>query len=153
MSKNAFISLLAGLLLLGALGAGAAQAARARSAPTGTWAGSATYVSPEGSGAPGVEYRSAITVTSELENGRVRIDSLYATVRTYCLSGIRDIRLLESRRPGKGPLVGRGGAFSFSARGATIQGVLGRNGASGSITASVGGCDLEDGTWKAVKRQ
>lgn len=154
MSTNARSALLAALLIAGAGGtaAGAADAAP-KQAPTGTWAGTATYVSPEDGPAPGVEYRSAITITTRKERGGVRVTSLYATVRTYCLSGIRDIRLLESRRSGRGPLVGRGGGFSFAAKGATIRGNLDAKGGRGTIVASAGGCDLQNGSFTVAKRR
>lgn len=152
MTTNPRSALIA-LLIAAAGGTATGTAHAAKTAPVGTWAGTATYVSPEGSGAPGIEYRSAITISTSKEKGGVRVTSLFATVRTYCLSGIRDIRLLESRRPGKGPLVNKNGAFSFTARGATIRGLLNRSRGTGSITASAKGCDLKDGSFAAVKRK
>lgn len=156
MNAQARLSRTAALLLALSTGVAAAaapaQAAKPASAPTGTWAGTATYVSPEDFGAPGIEYRSSIVITAERSGGAVRVTSVYATVRTYCLDSIQDIRLTESRRGAKGPKVSRNGDFAFSARGATIRGRLSNRG-SGTIMASVGGCDLKDGSWKADKRR
>jgi hypothetical protein len=73
-------------------------------------------------------------------------------VRTYCLSGVRDIRILKSSLK-NGPKVSAAGHFTFEALGATIRGRLGRPSANGTIRAAAAGCELSDGRWEAIKQR
>ncbi len=127
--------------------------AKPRSAPVGNWAGTATYTAPPDGAAAGVQYESSIVIsTGRGRGGAVRLTGLIATVRTYCLSGVRDIRVVKPSISG-GPKIGNGGGFRYSTMGVEISGILNNSASAGKLTASARGCDLLDGTWTASKRR
>jgi hypothetical protein len=138
--------------------AGAAKAKpkpkpKSQTAAVGNWAGSATYTSPADSKAPGIEYKSSIVLSTAKDGkGVVRLSGFIATVRTYCLSGIRDIRIVKPEIR-KGPKVSNDGSFGYTVQGVTVSGRLGRPNGNGSLTASAKSCDLKNGVWQATKRR
>jgi hypothetical protein len=87
-----------------------------------------------------VPYETTIVITA-LEG---RIKAVVATVRMECGSpdsygfGVRDVRVLESWRSGRGPKVRANGAFAFRADGAYIHGQLGKSSATGGASATYG---------------
>jgi hypothetical protein len=152
-TRCAFV-LAAALLSFAALIGPLEASAKKKGPPVGVWAGDATYTSPpeaDGSGG-GIEYDSGIVITTGRNNGAVRVTGVVATVRTYCLSGVRDIRILKSNFK-NGPKVSAAGHFTFKAQGATIRGRLGRPSADGTIRAAAAGCELSDGRWEATKQR
>jgi hypothetical protein len=81
-----------------------------------------------------------------------RLTSIVGTVRMECPGpAVRDVRVLESWRLGKGPQLSQSGGFSVKADGAAISGALGKAAASGRASAIAGGCH-GNGTWNAKRR-
>jgi hypothetical protein len=112
-----------------------APAADAAVPKTGIWRGDLVH---ELSAAT---FESTIVITAY----QGRIQSVVATVRMECGStadlytyGVRDVRVIESWRTGRGPKVRANGAFAFRADGAYIQGSLSRSSAIGGASANYG---------------
>ena len=84
---------------------------------------------------------------------RGRLAGLVGTVRMYCPAevAVRDVKVVESWRVGRGPRVASGVSFSVRADGATIRGSLNRASGGGSISSSSGGCS-GTGDWTARRR-
>lgn len=150
ISSIPVLTAIVALLLVGLV---SSAEAKPRTAPIGNWAGTATYTAPPDGPAAGVQYESSIVLsTGRGRDGAVRLTGLIATVRTYCLSGIRDIRVVKPTISG-GPKIGNNGGFRYSTMGVDVSGVLNNSTSSGKLTASANGCDLLDGTWTVAKRR
>lgn len=115
----------------------AAPAADAATPKTGTWRGDMTHVFPAVTplSAP-VTYKSKMVLV-EYDG---RIASVVATVRMDCpaLLGIRDVRVIQSWRLGRGPRVSSRGTFTFRADGAYFHGRLSKSSTIGGATATYG---------------
>lgn len=118
-----------------ALAVASAPAAEA-AVPTGVWKGDLVQQL-----ASGFESESTMVITSSQR----RIQSVVATVRMECGTldapesyGVRDVRVLQSWRTGRGPRVSRRGTYAFRADGAYFQGRLSRSSAIGGASATYG---------------
>ena len=117
-------------------------AANAAVPKTGTWSGQHSQqldlLNPP---VPGVPY-TPITYKTRMVIGEYqgRITSVVGTVRMECTAtvGVRDLRILQSWRAGRGPRVSSRGAFTFRADGAYFHGTLSRSSAIGGTTATYG---------------
>jgi hypothetical protein len=130
----------------------AAPAAEAAVPKTGIWRGDLVH---ELSFAT---YKSTFVITAY----QGRIQSVVGTVRMECGStdplysysyGIRDVRVLQSWRSGRGPRVRANGAFAFRADGAYIHGTLSRSSAIGGASASYGEACHGTGRFNAQRRR
>jgi hypothetical protein len=141
---------LAGLCAVAALAAATAPAADAAVPKTGIWSGDLVHQLAAGT------YESKFVITAY----RGRIKAVVGIVRMECGSledlysyGIRDIRLLQSWRSGRGPRIRANGAFAFRADGAYIHGSLSRSSAIGSASASYGDDCHGTGRFNAQRRR
>jgi hypothetical protein len=76
---------------------------------------------------------------------KARIKSVVATVRMECGAldapesyGVRDVRVLQSWRTGRGPRLSSRGTYAFRADGAYFHGRLSRSSAIGGASATYG---------------
>lgn len=126
---------LARLFAVAALAASATAAAAEAAVPkTGTWAGKLEHQISLG----GVETTYKTSFVLSVYQGRIQ--TVVATVRMVCPSviGVRDVRVLESWRTGRGPKVNSRGSYSFRADGAYFHGVISRSSAIGGASATYG---------------
>lgn len=123
---------LARLLAVAALATTAtAPAAEAAVPKTGTWSGKLEHQLSLGG------YETTYKTTFVLSVYQGRIQTVVATVRTVCQPlGVRDVRVVESWRSGRGPRVTARGSYSFKADGAYFQGVISRSSAIGGAFAT-----------------
>jgi hypothetical protein len=115
----------------------AVPAADAAVPKTGTWRGDLAHEFPAAyPGSDPITYKSKMVIT-EYEG---RIQTVVATVRMNCpaLVGIRDVRVLQSWRIGRGPRVSRRGGFAFHADGAYFHGTLSKSSTIGGASATYG---------------
>jgi hypothetical protein len=135
MRKTATRLVLAAALV--ATAAAAAPAADAAVPKTGTWRGDLSHSFPPvyPGGAP-ITYKSKMVIT-EYEG---RIATVVATVRMDCpaLLAIRDVRVLQSWRLGRGPRVSQRGNYAFRADGAYFHGRLTKSSTIGGALATYG---------------
>jgi hypothetical protein len=135
MRKTATRLALAATLV--ATAAAAAPAADAAVPKTGTWRGDMTHTFPAATPltAP-IIFKSKMAII-EYEG---RIASVNATVRMDCpaLLGIRDVRVFQGWRLGRGPRVSTRGNFAFRADGAYFHGRLSKSSTIGGATANDG---------------
>jgi hypothetical protein len=120
-----------------ATAAAAAPAANAAVPRTGNWYGDHTQVFEEAfPGTAPITYKTKMTIV-EYER---RITSIAGTVRMICPAtvGVRDARVLQGWRIGRGPKVSRRGSFAFRADGAYIHGTLSKSSAIGGTLATYG---------------
>ena len=113
----------------------AVPAADAAVPKTGTWRGDLSHVFPAAyPGGDPIIYKSKMVI-SEYKG---RIQTVVATVRMNCpaVVGIRDVRVLQSWRSGRGPRVSRRGSFAFRADGAYFHGTLSKGPAIGGALAT-----------------
>jgi hypothetical protein len=142
---------LARLFAVAALAAAAtAPAADAAVPKTGIWRGDLVH---ELSAAT---FESSFVISAY----QGRIQTVVATVRMECGStadlytyGVRDVRVVESWRSGRGPKVRANGAFSFRADGAYFQGALSKSSAIGGASASYGENCHGTGRFNAQRRR
>jgi len=127
---------LAPLFAVAALAAATAPAADAAVPNTGVWKGDLVHQLTGG-----FEYESTMVITAYQR----RIQSVVATVRMECGTldapesyGVRDVRVLESWRTGRGPKLRANGAYAFRADGAYFHGRLSRSFAVGGASARYG---------------
>jgi hypothetical protein len=104
-----------------------------------------------------VPYETTIVITAY----QGRIQTVVATVRMECGAndplnsygyGVRDVRVLESWRSGRGPKVRANGAFAFRADGAYIHGQLSKSSAIGGASATYGENCHGTGRFNAQRR-
>ena len=115
----------------------AVPAADAAVPATGTWRGDLTHVFPPVyPGGEPITYKSKLVIT-EFEG---HIQTVVGTVRMNCpaLVAIRDVRVLQSWRSGRGPRVSRRGSFAFHADGAYFHGTLSKSSTIGGASATYG---------------
>ena len=119
-----------------ALAAASAPAAEAAVPNTGVWRGDLVHQLTIG-----FEYKSTMVITAY----KARIQSVVATVRMECGTtdapesyGVRDVRVLQSWRTGRGPRVSTRGTYAFRADGAYFHGRLSRSSAIGGAGATYG---------------
>jgi hypothetical protein len=124
------------LFSVGALAAASAPAAEAAVPSTGVWRGDLTHQLTSG-----FEYKSTMVITAY----KARIQSVVATVRMECGGldapgsyGVRDVRVLQSWRSGRGPRLSTRGTYAFRADGAYFHGRLSRSSAIGGAGATYG---------------
>jgi hypothetical protein len=125
--------------ILGAavVAAAAAPAADAAVPATGTWRGDHSQVfDAVFPGSTPISYKTKMVI---VEYDR-RIASVAGYVRMDCQSilAVRDARVVQGWRIGRGPKVSRRGAFAFRADGAYIHGTLSRSSAVGGTLATYG---------------
>ena len=116
----------------------AGPAANAAVPTTGTWRGDHSQVL-DAFTYPGAEpftYKTTMVIV-ELEG---HIKSVVGQVRMECPStvGVRDARVLQSWKTGRGPTVGRRGAFKLRADGAYIHGTVSKSTIIGGSLATYG---------------
>ena len=113
----------------------AVPAADAAVPKTGTWRGDLSHVFPAAyPGGDPIIYKSRMVISEY----RGRIQTVVATVRMNCpaVVGIRDVRVLQSWRSGRGPRVSSRGSFTFRADGAYFHGTLSKGPAIGGALAT-----------------
>jgi hypothetical protein len=127
------LTLLFGVAALAAASAPAAQAAVPN---TGVWKGDLVHQLTSG-----FEYESTMVITAY----KGRIQSVVATVRMECGTldapqsyGVRDVRVLQSWRTGRGPRLSSRGTYAFRADGAYFHGRLSKSTAIGGASARYG---------------
>jgi hypothetical protein len=129
--------------LAAAVLASAALAAPEGKPLTGTWSG---HTSQDLS-LTETEWSVRITVTAL--GGRLA--AIVTSARLECPGpAVKDIRVFESWRAGKGPKLSHAGGFAVKVDGVSVSGGLGPAGASGRFNVSDGGCSGK-GTWKAKR--
>jgi hypothetical protein len=113
-----------------------APAADAAVPKTGVWKGDLVHRLTSG-----FEYESTMVITAY----KARIKSVVATVRMECGAldapesyGVRDVRVLQSWRTGRGPRLSSRGTYAFRADGAYFHGRLSRSSAIGGASATYG---------------
>jgi hypothetical protein len=120
---------------------------------TGTWRGDLVH---QLSATP-IPYKTRIVISAY----EGRIQTVVATVRMECGSsdplngysyGVRDVRVLQSWRSGRGPKVRTNGAFAFRADGAYFQGALSKSSAIGGASATYGEDCHGTGRFNAQRR-
>jgi hypothetical protein len=142
---------LARLFAVAALAAAAtAPAADAAVPKTGIWRGDLVHQ------LSAATFKSSFVITAY----QGRIQTVVATVRMECGStddpytyGVRDARVVESWRTGRGPKVRANGAFSFRADGAYFQGSLSKSSAIGGASATYGDDCRGTGRFNAQRRR
>jgi hypothetical protein len=122
------IAVLAAALLAAAI----TPAAGAAVPKTGTWRGDNVQQLAFN---PGIPYKTRLVITA-FEG---RIQTVVGQVRMECPSSItvRDVRVLQSWRVGRGPKVNTRGSFAFRADGAYFHGVLSRSSILGGASATL----------------
>ena len=118
-----------------ALAAASAPAAEAAVPNSGVWKGDLVHQLTL------AEYESTMVITAY----KGRIQSVVATVRMECGTvdapetyGVRDVRVLQSWRTGRGPRLSSRGTYAFRADGAYFHGRLSRSSAIGGASARYG---------------
>jgi hypothetical protein len=126
------IRLFATAVLAAALLAAAITSAAGAAVPkTGTWRGD------------NVQQLSALTVPYKtklvISVYEGRIQTVVGQVRMECPSavGVRDVRVLQSWRTGRGPRVNSRGSFAFRADGAYFHGVVSKSSIMGGASATL----------------
>jgi len=124
------------LFAVAALAVASAPAAEAAVPKTGVWKGDLVHQLTSG-----FEYKSTMVITAY----KARIQTVVATVRMECGAldapasyGVRDVRVLQSWRTGRGPKLRANGAYAFRADGAYFHGRLSRSRAIGAASARYG---------------
>lgn len=134
-----------------ALAVATAPAAQAAVPKSGIWRGDLVHQLSFAT------YKSTFVITAY----QGHIQSVVGIVRMECgaddpLSysyGIRDVRVLQSWRTGRGPRVRANGAFAFRADGAYIHGSLSRSSAIGGASATYGENCHGTGRFNAQRRR
>jgi hypothetical protein len=100
---------------------------------TGTWRGDNVQ---QLAFLPGIPYKTKLVISAY--GGRIQ--SVVGQVRMECPSSIavRDVRVLQSWRTGRGPRVNSRGGYSFRADGAYFHGVISRTSILGGALATLG---------------
>ena len=131
--KHRILTSLAPLFAVAALAAASASAAEAAVPKSGVWRGDLVQ---ELAWLPGVPYKTRMVITAY----KGRVQSVVATVRMECPSSltVRDVRVFQSWRSGRGPRISTRGTYAFRADGAYFHGVLSRSSAIGGASANYG---------------
>jgi hypothetical protein len=121
------------ILAAALLAAATTSAADAAVPKTGTWRGDNVQ---QLQFLPGIPYKTKLVITVF----RGRIATVVGQVRMECPSSIsvRDVRVLQSWRLGRGPIVNSRGGYAFRADGAYFHGVISRSSILGGDTATFG---------------
>jgi hypothetical protein len=132
ISTNLTRLLTAAVLAAALLAAMTATGANAAVPKTGTWRGDNVQ---QLKWLPGIPYKTKLVITA-LEG---RIAAVVGQVRMECPSSItvRDVRVIQSWRVGRGPKVNTRGGFAFRADGAYFHGVLSKSSILGGATATL----------------
>lgn len=138
--------------------ASAAQAAPEAKPITGTWTGMTSQNIAIADPASGEVFESEWSVRMTISVLKGRVVRLYTTIRSVCPGpGVRDHRVAKYWKPGKGPHVSTGGAFTVRLRGTAgtsveVAGGLFASSGSGRLNVRAAGGCAGEGTWTLKRR-
>ena len=120
------------VLVAALLAAAITSAADAAVPKTGTWRGDNVQ---QLTWLPGIPYKTKLVIT--VFEGRIA--GVVGQVRMECPSSltVRDVRVLEGWRVGRGPKVNARGGYAFRADGAYLHGVLSKSSILGGASATL----------------